>query len=40
MNVVFKPELIESNVKYFLNSTLENSHKFKEKYFISKYSVW
>ena len=39
MNVVLKPELIESNVKYFLNSTLENSHKFKEKYFNNIFNV-
>tara|TARA_B100000902_G_C27297105_1_gene910639 strand:- start:1517 stop:1834 length:318 start_codon:yes stop_codon:yes gene_type:complete len=39
MNVSLKPNLIESNVKYFLNSTLENSHKFKENYFNNIFNI-
>ena len=39
MNISVKPELIESNVKYFLNSTLENTHKFKEKYYNNIFNI-
>ena len=39
MNIQLKPNLIENNVKYFLHSTLENSHQFKEKYFNNIFNI-
>ena len=33
-----KPHLIENNVKYFINSTLTNCHKFKDQYFNIRYN--
>ena len=34
-----KPHLIENNVKYFINSTLTNCHKFKDQYFNNIYNI-
>ena len=34
-----KPQLIENNVKYFMNSTLDSCHKFKDKYYNNLYNV-
>lgn len=39
MNYVLTPNLIENNVKYFLNSTLENTNRFKEKYFNNIFNI-
>jgi hypothetical protein len=39
MNLDNIPELVEPNVKYFLNSTLKNCSKFKEKYINSIYNL-
>jgi len=34
-----KPNLIENNVKYFIGSTLNSCHKFKENYFNNIFNV-
>lgn len=39
MNVQIKPQLIENNVKFFLNSTLDNCHNFKQKYFNNIFNI-
>lgn len=39
MNYVLTPNLIENNVKYFLNSTLENTNNFKQKYFNNIFNI-
>ena len=39
MSDYIKPQLIENNVKYFINSTLNNCHEFKEKYFNNIYNI-
>lgn len=39
MDNSISPQLIESNVKFFLNSTLNNCHKFKEDYFNNIYNI-
>ena len=35
----FKPNLIENNVKYFIGSTLNSCHKFKENYFNNIFNM-
>jgi len=35
----YQPQLIENNVKYFIGSTLNKCHKFKENYFNHIYNV-
>ena len=39
MSSILKPQLTESNVKYFINSTLSNCHDFKEKYFNNIFNI-
>lgn len=34
-----QPRLIEDNVKYFLDSALQNSNNFKQKYFNNIYNI-
>ncbi len=34
------PNLVESNIKYFLNSTLKNSYKFKENHYNKLFNIF
>ena len=34
-----RPNLIETNVKYFIGSTLNNCHQFKDKYFNNLFNI-